>query len=134
MKVILIILLFSPLITNAQYDTISSYNKIISINEKGINQLTEKYHNILKNKGGIEGWRVQIQFKAKEAEILKLKIKFIRLYPNIPVHLKYEEPYYKIRVGNCRTKLEAIKLKNIISKDFPSAYPVPEIINFSELN
>lgn len=134
MKVILIILLVTPVICNAQYDTILSNNKIISINEEGINNLTNKYNYILKNKGGIEGWRVQIQFKAKEAEIIKLKLKFISLYPNIPVHLKYEEPYYKIRVGNCRTKLEAIKIKNMISKHFPSAYPVPEIINFSELN
>ena len=87
----------------------------------------------MKEKNGISGWRVQLKFKAKEAEILQLKLKFIRLYPYIPVLLEYEEPYYRIRVGNCRTKLEAIKIKHQISKHFPNAYPVPEIINFSQL-
>ena len=63
----------------------------------------------------------------------QLKLKFIKLYPDIPVLLEYNEPYYRIRVGNCRTKLEAIKIKRQISKKFPGAYPVPEIINFSQL-
>ena len=44
----------------------------------------------------------------------------------------YDEPYYKIRVGNCRNRLDAIRIKNKISKHFPGSYPVPELINFSE--
>ena len=130
------ILFFSiiPFFVNAQNDTTFSFNsEIISINENGIDALIEKYEHILKAKNGVDGWRVQLKFKAKESEILKLKLKFIRLYPEIPVLLEYEEPYYRIRVGNFRSKLEALKIKHQIRKYFPNAYPVPEIINFSQL-
>ena len=134
MKKLILFLCFLPFFVNAQSDTtFSSNTEVISVNEKGIDALVGKYENILKAKNGVDGWRVQLKFKAKEAEILQLKLKFIRLYPNIPILLEYEEPYYRIRVGNCRTKLEAIKIKNQISKRFPNAYPVPEIINFSQL-
>jgi len=134
MKKLILFLSFVPFFVNAQSDTTFSPNsEVISINEKGIDALVGKYKQILKAKNGADGWRVQLKFKAKEAEILQLKLKFIRLYPNIPVLLEYEEPYYRIRVGNCRTKLEAIKIKHQISKHFPNAYPVPEIINFSQL-
>ena len=75
----------------------------------------------------------RVKFKAKESEIVQLKLQFIKLYPDIPVFLEYHEPYYRIRVGNCRTKLEALKIKNRINKDFPGSYPVPEIINFGNL-
>ena len=125
---------FLPFLVNGQNDTtFSSNTEIISVNEKGIDALVSKYEHILKAKNGVDGWRIQLKFKAKEAEILQLKLKFIRLYPNIPILLEYKEPYYRIRVGNCRTKLEAIKIKHQISKYFPAAYPVPEIINFSQL-
>ena len=135
MKKLILFLSVSPFFVTAQSDTtFSSNSEIISVNEKGIDALVSKYEHILKAKNGVDGWRVQLKFKAKEAEILQLKLKFIRLYPNIPILLEYEEPYYRIRVGNCRTKLEAIKIKNQISKRFPNAYPVPEIINFSQLN
>ena len=134
MKKLILFLSFLPFFVNAQSDTtFSSNSEVISINEKGLDALIGKYEQILKAKNGVDGWRVQLKFKAKEVEILQLKLKFIRLYPNIPVLLEYEEPYYRIRVGNCRTKLEAIKIKHQISKHFPNTYPVPEIINFSQL-
>jgi len=134
MKKFILFLSVFPFFVNAQSDTTFSFNsEVLSINEKGIDALVEKYERILKAKNGIAGWRVQLKFSAKEAEILQLKLKFIRLYPNIPILLEYEEPYYRIRVGNCRTKLEAQKIKHQIRKHFPNAYPVPEIINFSQL-
>jgi hypothetical protein len=134
MKNLFFLFILFPFLSVAQIDTTLSENgSIASINETGINALVNKYKAILKARNGINGWRVQIMFKTKKEEIQQLKITFIKLYPGIPVYLKYEAPYYKLRVGNCRTKLEAIKIKQEISKNFPNAYAVPEIINFSQL-
>ena len=134
MKKILLIFIAFPFILAAQTDTTLNENKVItSVNEEGIDELFVKYENILKSKNGVEGWRVQLLFKAKQKEITQLKIDFIKLYPEIPTYLEYEAPYYRVLVGNFRTKLEAIKIKHQISKNFPGAYPVPEIINFSQL-
>lgn len=134
MKNLFFLLILFPFLSVAQIDTtLSEYGSITSINETGINTLVNKYEAILKAKNGVDGWRVQIMFKTKKEEIQQLKITFIKLYPGIPAYLKYEAPYYRLRVGNCRTKLEAIKIKQEISKNFPDAYAVPEIINFSQL-
>ena len=134
MKKLFFLFILFPFLLVAQTDTTLSENgDITSINEKGIDALVHKYENILKAKNGVEGWRVQLMFKAKQEEIKQLKIDFIKLYPEIPAYLEYDAPYYRVRVGNCRTKLEAIKIKHQISKNFPGAYPVPEIINFSQL-
>ena len=134
MKKILFIFIALPFILVAQTDTTLNENKqITSINEQGIDALVHKYENILKAKNGVEGWRVQLLFKAKQKEITQLKINFIKFYPEIPAYLEYEAPYYRVRVGNFRTKLEAIKVKHQISKKFPGAYPVKDIINFSQL-
>ena len=130
MKVIVFIIYFFPILIFSQ----SENTKCVIKNEKGINYLVYKYENILRNTGGINGWRLQLKFKAKESEIVKIKLKFIELFPDIPVFLEYQEPYYRIRVGNCRTKLEALKIKDLIKKHFTDTYPVPEIISISDLN
>ena len=130
MKVVMFIVYFVPVLIFSQSENTEYKIK----NEKGINYLVHKYENILKNTGGINGWRLQLKFKAKESEIIKIKLKFIKLYPDIPVFLEYQEPYYRIRVGNCRTKLEALKIKNLIKKHFTDTYPVPEIISITDLN
>tara|TARA_B100001939_G_C16945609_1_gene620158 strand:+ start:1744 stop:2136 length:393 start_codon:yes stop_codon:yes gene_type:complete len=130
MKVIVFIIYFFPILIFSQ----SENTKYVIKNEKGINYLVYKYENILRNTGGINGWRLQLKFKAKESEIVKIKLKFIELFPDIPVFLEYQEPYYRIRVGNCRTKLEALKIKDLIKKHFTDTYPVPEIISITDLN
>ena len=130
MKVVVFIIYFFPVLIFSQ----SKNNTFEIRNEKGIEHLVNKYENILKNTGGINGWRLQLKFKAKESEIIKIKLKFIKLFPNIPVFLEYQEPYYRIRVGNCRTKLEALKIKYLIKKHFTDTYPVPEIISITDLN
>ena len=130
MKALVFIIYFFPVLIFSQ----SENNTFEIRNEKGIEYLVHKYENILKNTGGINGWRLQLKFKAKESEIIKIKLKFIKLYPDIPVFLEYQEPYYRIRVGNCRTKLEALKIKYLIKKHFTDTYPVPEIISITDLN
>ena len=133
MKKIFFLLIIFPFLLAGQTDTTFSENgEITSVNEKGVNALVYKYEDILKAKNGVEGWRVQLVFKAKQEEIRQLKIDFINRYPEIPAYLEYDAPYYRVLVGNFRTKLEAIKIKQQISKNFPGAYPVPEIINFSQ--
>ena len=119
-----------PILALSQTNT--TYNgegEITTINQKGINKLVSKYKRILKATGGIEGWRIQIKFKAKREDILPYQIRFTNLYPNIPAQIIFDSPYYKLTVGNFRTRNEALKIQHEISKKFAGSHPVPCIIN-----
>ncbi len=123
-----------PIFVFSQSDTtFNTKGEIISINQKGVDKLVSKYKQILKKTGGVEGWRIQLIFKDQKEEILPYQIKFTNLYPEIPVQITFDSPNYKLTVGNFRTRNKALKIKHQISKNFPGAYPVPEIINFSQL-
>jgi len=130
MKKLLIIFFLIPMFGFSQTDTIyDTKGEIISVNQKGIDELVAKYKTILKNTRGIEGWRIQVKFKAKREDILPYQIRFTNLYPNIPAQIKYEPPYYNLTVGNFRTRNEALKVQHEISKKFPGTHPVPCIID-----
>jgi hypothetical protein len=87
---------------------------------------------------GMEGFRIQIySSSARNAreESNKARAAFISKFPDIPSYPLYAEPgYFKIRAGDFRTKTEAIKVFQAVSRDFPDAYLVPDIINFPDLN
>lgn len=87
---------------------------------------------------GMDGWRIQIYGSSNRnarEESNKVRQDFFNRFPDIVSYLKYSEPgYFKIRVGDFRTKSEATKLFMAVSKVFPDAYLVPDIINFPELN
>jgi hypothetical protein len=125
MKLILIILILIPF---------SIYSQNINIKyESGIDSLIIKNNTIQQKKDGVLGWRIQLKFKSTKEEINKTRAEFIKLYPETPTYLTYESPYYRICVGNFRTKNEALKLNNFIRRNFMEAYPVKKIIKISEL-
>lgn len=103
--------------------------KIISNNQKEIENLVNKYKQKLKNTGGYEGWRLQIKFTSKREDIVPYQIKFASLYPEIPAQITFDSPYYKLSAGNYRTRNEALKTKNIIRKNFPGSHPISIIID-----
>jgi hypothetical protein len=92
---------------------------------------------------GMEGFRIQIYSSstrnAKE-ESSKINQEFLSKfpeseYPNLKSYRQFAPPvYYKIRVGDFRTKTEATRLFLLISKEFPNSYLVPDIINFPDPN
>ena len=97
--------------------------------EKKIDSLIYKYKNINSSKNGINAYRIQIHFASKKSEINKMKLKFIEQYDEIPIYLSYTSPYYKLRVGNFRTKYEAEKMKNKLVSSFPGSYIVKEFFS-----
>lgn len=130
MKKIIFVLLLTPILAYTQIDTtLNSNQEIISINQRGINDLILKYKRILKNKKGIDGWKLQIKFTSKREDILPYKIRFTNLYPEIPTQIIFESPYYKLMAGKFKTKNEAMKIKDEIKKQFPATHAVPTIIN-----
>jgi hypothetical protein len=103
------------------------------------------YKNLEEKNGyaGMEGWRIQIYSNSDrnaKVESSKANAEFLSKfpesqYPDLKSYAQFAPPaYYKIRVGDFRTRTEATRLFLLISKVFPDAYIVPDIINFPDLN
>lgn len=79
------------------------------------------------------GYRIQI-LKASGNDALALteeaKAKFMKKYTSAPVYLTFDEPYYRVRVGDFRTRLEAEKFLKKISRKYPGAWVIQDYINF----
>ena len=81
----------------------------------------------------INGYRVRIFFDNKQSarieseETLK---KFEKMYHDVKAYRTYVNPYFKVTVGDFRTKSEAMELLSRIKVEFPSAFVVKENIEF----
>ncbi|TAL57629.1 MAG: SPOR domain-containing protein [Bacteroidetes bacterium] len=104
------------------------------LQDKRVNELMLKH--ILINeakKEKMKGYRVQIHFGPEKSKALDVRANFTMQYANSKAHLDYHQPYFKIRVGDFRTKLEAYKLLQEISDDFPGAFIVSDEIDLPPL-
>jgi hypothetical protein len=97
--------------------------------------LTSNYYKLLNQnsiKSGVPGYRIRIYSEsglgAKE-EQQRVKARFLTLYPEVDAYNRYDEPYFKVYVGDCRTRSEALKLYDRISRAFPDAIIREDYIN-----
>ncbi len=68
----------------------------------------------------IKGYRIQLFSGTERNNANEVKTRFLKLYPEFNAYLLYNQPYYKIRVGDFRTRLDAEvayhKIKNIFDE------------------
>ena len=81
----------------------------------------------------ISGYRVRIFFDNKQTarkESEAVLKRFKSLYPEVMAYRIYANPYFKVTVGDFRTKSEAMEHLARIKGSFPSAFVVKENIEF----
>ena len=87
-----------------------------------------KKHLVSNSKNrGISGYRVRIfsdTGRGAKDKQKRIRANFLSLYPDVDAYSSYEDTYFKIYVGDCRTKNEAILLLERIKKNFPDAFVV----------
>jgi hypothetical protein len=85
----------------------------------------------------ISGYRVEIFFSSSldaRQKALETKTTFLRENPDVAVYVLYVSPDFKVRVGDFRTKNEALHLMKKIQGRFPKAFIVPDNIELPSLN
>lgn len=79
------------------------------------------------------GYRVQIYNGTDRATAQQRKVDFIRRYPGIRAYLSYIAPTYRLKVGDFKTRAEAMKLYKEISPLYAPCMVVPDIVVINTL-
>lgn len=82
------------------------------------------------------GYRIQLFMESGNTALEKSETileKFQEKYKAIPAYITFGEPYYRVRIGDFRNRLEAIKFLDQIQKHYPQAWVVKDDISFPVL-
>lgn len=100
--------------------------------DQRIEQLIERQKEIHVADSTIDGFRIQIFMESgnQAVELANTAMEeFKEKYPDIPIYLVFGQPYYRLRVGDFRTRLEAEKAFQTLSKDYKKAFITSDRIN-----
>ena len=106
------------------------------IQDVRIDTLLAKHKTLNEYNPDIEGWRIEIFFESgnnSKRLAIEAQSAFISKYTEVPTHLIFQEPYYKVRVGDYRSRLEAEEFMKKISGSYPNAFVVKGEIDFPKL-
>ncbi len=74
------------------------------------------------------GFRVQIYSGANRTEAYAEQARFKRLYKDLDTYVSYEEPNYRVKVGDFRSRAEAQDLMQGLRKQFNNVFVFTEEI------
>jgi len=96
-----------------------------------IESLISKQRLIHRIDSSFSGYRVHV-FMEIGNEALQhaedVKKQFERAFPDIPIYLTYAEPYFRLRAGNFRNRVEAEKCLRRIKPRFKEAFVTADMI------
>ena len=125
--------LFCFLFTSVAFSQDNTVGKVEIVQSESIDRLMLKHVIINTEKETIDGFRIQIHFGGEREKAKSIKTKFLQQFPEMPAYEIYQQPNFKVRVGDFRTRLEAQKFMNQIASSFPSSFIVSDDIHLPKL-
>jgi len=121
-----------PFFCNAQ-DTTIVCNKYASVKEDAkIVALDSKYDDYNRKKEFTDGYRIQIMYTDVRTEAYKSKGQMYQDFPDLSSYVEYEEPYYKLRIGDFKTRLEATFFMQQVTPLYSGAFIVKDKIRIKQ--
>ena len=105
--------------------------KVEVVQDGKITQLADQYRKMSLNNPETDGYRVQIFFESgsnSKNSAANIKLSFETIYPEVKSYLSYKEPYYRVRVGDFRTLIEAVGFQKKIAAEYPNSFAVTDKI------
>ncbi len=115
--------------TTAAADTVIVLNKYATIKEDAkIARLEDDYTLFNRTKEFTDGYRIQIMYTDVRNDAYKSKGQMYKDFPDMNSYVEYEEPYYKLRVGDFKTRLEATFFLQQVTPLYTGAFIVKDKI------
>ena len=116
------------------FDRLAEYNT--EVNQ--IPQIREAFSKYIEQNSGKKrhGYRIRIFISNAQnarAQSLEVENSFKKLFPAIPTYRTPSNPYFKVTVGNYRSRSDAARALTIIKEEYPAAFMVKETIDYPEI-
>jgi hypothetical protein len=123
-KTLLLILIFTCLnvFVKAQNQNVNSSNNEL------ISDLVERHKRNGLLKQTTSGYRIQLYFGSERSKAAEIKTDFTNNFTNTPAYLIYQQPNFKIRVGDFKTRMEAFAFLESIKEFYTTSFIVPDEI------
>lgn len=79
--------------------------------------------------GKVRGFRVQIYNGNDRKKASQAKVDFMRQFPGVRSYLVYNNPQFRVRVGDFTSRKGAMDLYNKVSGTFNPCMIVPDLVN-----
>lgn len=108
---------------------VKAQNQNVNVfNEELITDLVDRHKKTGLLKQTTAGYRIQLYFGSERSKAAEIKTDFSANFSNTPAYLIYQQPNFKIRVGDFKTRMEAFAFLESIKEFYTTSFIVPDDI------
>lgn len=108
--------------------------KVVVYQDSSIAWLMRRNAMLNESKQTMPGYRLQIYYGTDRNKGTETRSAFIKEFNTIQAYLVYHQPNFKVRVGDFKTRLEALKSLQSIAISYPDAFIVKDEIPLPKIN
>lgn len=101
--------------------------------DAAISEVMSIYSIKANESSAINGWRIQLINTDDRRKMEAAKSKFYGLYPNIPIKWEHVQPYYQVKIGEYKTRMDLEPFLQELRVEFPRAIPIRDVIEKIDL-
>ncbi len=101
--------------------------------DSAVQSLMSRFTSLQKQQISLKAWRIQVVTTTDRRNMESAITKLSQKYPELSHEWKHASPYYQLKVGAFEDKQDLQNLLITLKRDFPSAIPVMDDIEKSEL-
>jgi hypothetical protein len=137
--IVLLLTIISPSGKATAQQSQSRQGHLEIIQDSRVNELLEKHIVLNRAHQTLDGYRIQIFFDAgnySRTSAYRVRDQFLSISPDstVAVYISFKEPYYRVRAGDFRTRMEAEGFLKLIKPDFPNAFLIRDQINWPKVD
>ena len=110
-------------------DTVTKYmadSTVVVIQDARLDALIKRQKNANLIKQTMPGYRIQIYFGGVRQKASEIKSAFADKHNDVSAYLTYQQPNFKVRVGDFRTRLEAQRFLKSMEGEYTTMFIVPD--------
>ncbi len=108
--------------------------RLIIVQDPAIDTLINRHMLANASKQGVDGWRIQIYrggHRTAGDDSNKIRAQFMEDYPDLATYRTFDRPnWFKVKVGDFRTREEAAVVYFDILRKYPEAYLIRDVIGY----
>jgi hypothetical protein len=104
--------------------------------DKRVDELVQKQIKLSETNNNLDGFRIQIFSDSGNNSKTRAQTamdEFLAKHPEVRAYLVFKSPNYKVKVGDFRTRLDALKYLSQISSDYQNAFIISDQINLPQV-
>lgn len=108
--------------------TVNSNQNFTIKQDAGISELLYNYKEYNRKREFADGFRIQIKYTDVRDEVYQSKAALYKEFSDLASYVEYEQPYYKLRIGDFKTRLDATYYLQQVVTLYPGAFIVRDKI------